>query len=238
MVTPIILISACVLTTILFLVVRVKVGGVWGVATKTLASFMFVVTALVGLVTRASTISSMFIVLGLICGLIGDIVLDLKVVYQEHNDFYLNMGMLSFSIGHIFYFVALFMYLNNDINFISSSTPLYIPILIGIGVALLLCGGILLSSKLMKLDFGKFFLQSAGYSILLTSLASISILLAVFYTSTLWVFGIGAIAFLISDLILSLNYFGGQANNKLLILLNHITYYIAQILIATFLFII
>jgi hypothetical protein len=232
---PALFISLCVLTTILFLVVRIRVGGVWGVITKTLASFLFVTTALVGLVLNAPTVSSLFVVLGLLCGLIGDIVLDLKVVYKEDNDKWLNTGMFSFGLGHIFYFIALFTFVVNDCGYLASNTPLYIPILIGVGVALLLSCGTLVATKMMKLDFGKFFYQSAGYTMLLTSLSAISVVLAVFYNVNLLIFGMGAVAIFVSDLILSLNYFGGQADNKLLIVLNHAIYYLGQILIAAFL---
>lgn len=238
MTAGIILAILCAIATAVFLVVRVTRGGVAGVIVKTLASFIFVALALVGLVTNAPTVSSMFIVLGLLCGLIGDIVLDLKVVYKQDNDIWLNTGMFSFALGHIFYFIALFTFTCNDIGYIASSTPMYVPVLIGGGVALLLSAGILVSTKLMKLDFGKFFYQSGGYTILLTTLSCISIVLAVVYSSALWVFGMGALAILISDLILSLNYFGGKADNKLLVILNHAIYYLGQILIALFIFVI
>lgn len=234
MVAGIILAVLCVLATAGFCYVRVTKGGIVAVIVKTVASFLFMATALVGLVTNAPTISSMFIVMGLLCGLIGDIVLDLKVVYKNDNDIWLNTGMGSFALGHIFYFVGLFTFVSNDINFIASSTPMYVPILIGVAIALVLSGGILVSTKLMKLDFGKFFYQSGGYTILLTTLSCISIMLAVFYSSVLWVFGLGAMAILISDLILSLNYFGGKADNKLLVILNHGIYYLGQILLALF----
>lgn len=237
MVLPIIFASLCVLATAVFLVVRVKVGGVWGVITKTIASFLFMTLALIGFVDNAPTVSSLFIILGLLCGLIGDIVLDLKVVYKEDNDKWLNTGMFSFALGHIFYFVAIFTFVKNDAGFIASSTPLYIPILIGVGVSLLLQVGVLFSTKLLKLDFGKFFFQSAGYTVLLTALSAISVALAAFYNINLLVFAMGAVAIFVSDLILSLNYFGGQADNKLLVILNHAIYYAGQILIALFVFV-
>ena len=237
MALKIILFSLCVLSTILFLVVRVLKGGIWGLLTKTFASFLFVVTSVVALTLYAPTISSLFVVIGLICGFVGDILLDLKVIYKEHNDIYLNSGMLAFGLGHIFYFVALFTYVLNRVEYLATSTPLYIPILIGVGIAIILCIGILLSTKLMKLNFGKFFYQSGAYTLLLTTLSVLSIVFAVTYQITmLWIFGIGATLILVSDLILSLNYFGGKENDKLLIILNHAIYYAGQILIAGFIF--
>jgi len=47
---------------------------------------------------------------------------------------------------------------------------------------------------------------------------------------------VGLISFLASDLVLSLQYFGGKQDSKNLTIVNHILYYIAQILIASFIF--
>ncbi len=236
MALKIILIVLASLFTGLFLFTRITKGGVLGLLTKVVASLGFMSIAICGAVLYFPSVSSLFVVFGLLFGLVGDIVLDLKVVYKEHNDIYLNVGMLSFGIGHICYFVALFNYVSNHIMYKASSLPMYIPILVGVGVAVLLSVGILFSTKMLKLNFGKFFFQSVGYTILLTNLSAISICLATFYgIGMLWLFGMGAALILVSDLILSLNYFGGKEDDKLLVFLNHLIYYVGQILIATFL---
>ena len=89
-----ILISISMLCIILFLVMRCIVGGPLGIITKILASFSFMVVGLAGAFVNGMSNASLFIVLGLLCGLIGDFVLDNKVVYKEHEDIYLNTGML------------------------------------------------------------------------------------------------------------------------------------------------
>lgn len=232
----IILIVLASLFTGLFLFARVTKGGLYGLLTKIVASLGFMAIAICGAVLYFPSVSSLFVVFGLLFGLVGDIVLDLKVIYKEHNDIYLNAGMLSFGLGHVCYFVALFTYVSNHIMYKSSSLPMYIPILVGVGVAVVLSLGVLFSTKMLKLDFGKFFFQSVGYTILLTNLSAISICLATFYgIGFLWLFGMGATLILVSDLILSLNYFGGKPDDKLLVFLNHLIYYAGQILIATFL---
>lgn len=236
MALKIILIVLASLFTGLFLFARVTKGGLYGLLTKIVASLGFMAIAICGAVLYFPSVSSLFIVFGLLFGLVGDIVLDLKVIYKEHNDVYLNAGMLSFGLGHVCYFVALFTYVSNHIMYKSSSLPMYIPILVGVGVAVILSLGVLFSTKKLKLDFGKFFFQSVGYTILLTNLSAISICLATFYgIGLLWLFGMGATLILVSDLILSLNYFGGKPDDKLLVFLNHLIYYAGQILIATFL---
>lgn len=236
MALKIILIVLACLFTGLFLYARVTKGGLFGLLTKIVASLGFMAIALCGAVLYFPGVSSLFVVFGLLFGFIGDIVLDLKVIYKEHNDIYLNAGMLSFGLGHVCYFVALFTYVSNSVMYFSSSLPMYVPILVGVGIAVLLTAGILFATKKMKLDFGKFFFQVGGYTILLTNLSAISICLASFYgIGLLWLFGMGATLILVSDLILSLNYFGGKADDKLLVFLNHLIYYIGQILIAAFL---
>ena len=67
---------------------RTLKGGVMAFTLKTLASFGFVTSGVVGLIINQS-ISSQFkwalglIVIGLLLGMIGDMVLDLKVIYDN-----------------------------------------------------------------------------------------------------------------------------------------------------------
>ena len=143
MALKIILIVLASLFTGLFLFARVTKGGLYGLLTKIVASLGFMAIAICGAVLYFPCVSSLFIVFGLLFGLVGDIVLDLKVIYKEHNDVYLNAGMLSFGLGHVCYFVALFTYVSNHIMYKSSSLPMYIPILVGVGVAVILSLGVL-----------------------------------------------------------------------------------------------
>lgn len=223
------LVAMCVIFVCLFLIVRIKKGGVFGLLTKILASLMFVITSLYGLMKNPYIITFL-VCIGLILGMIGDIILDLKVIYKQDNDIYLNSGIASFGIGHIFYISALILCMTQIGVF-----ELYKPLCIGIAGSIVLSIIILSMTKLMKLNFGKFFWQSAIYTLLLVTLSCLSVIFAIWYNIThLWLLAIGGILILISDLILSLNYFGGKENNKILIILNHLIYYIGQILIACF----
>lgn len=218
-----------VLTTALFIFVRVTKGGAMGILTKTLASFCFVLYGVFSF-TQITWFNagSVFVIMGLVCGLIGDIVLDLKYVYKQENDIYLNAGMLAFSIGHIFYFAGTVLFSYETIN-------LLLPILISVGAALLLTPVTIFGGKKMGLDFGKFTWQSIGYSFLLNFMTVFTIYLSCISLDFI-VLGVGMALFLLSDLVLSMQYFGGKVDNKFLTTINHATYYAAQILIATFLF--
>ena len=214
--------------TVLFLVVRTTVGGAYGIVTKTIASFAFILLGAVGITQGGFDMFSLFVMLGLVCGLIGDIILDNKVVYKEHANIYLNSGMLSFGIGHVFYFVAS--------TYLAASLANRGEILfIAIGIALVATFLIMLASKPLKLNFGKFFYQTLAYTLILTFMSAYSILLAC-YIPYMWIFAAGITLILLSDLVLSNQYFGGQQDNKLFTWINHVLYYLGQIMIAASLF--
>lgn len=237
MTTMYILLAVAVLCVALFLVVRVTKGGAYGILTKIIASFAFMALAVVGTVYTGMTVFAMFVILGLLCGLIGDFVLDNKVVYKEHQNIYLNAGMLSFGIGHIFYFVAatiVFVSLGVTKAGMNAST---FNILISLGVSAVLTTGIMLMSKPMKLNFGKFFFQTLAYTLILTFMSAYSVALAIF-SPMFWTFAVGICLIFLSDLILSTQYFGGEQDNKLFTILNHAIYYAGQIFIALTLFLV
>lgn len=225
-------ISLCVLailTTILFIFVRVNKGGALGILTKTLASFCFVLYGVFSLTQITFfNMGSVFIIMGLVCGLIGDIVLDLKYVYKEQNDIYLNAGMIAFMVGHAFYFAGLVFISYEILN-------LLLPILVAVAVAAVFTPINYFASKKIGLDFGKFVWQSMIYCFILTFMTVFTIYLACLQLEFSVMAG-GITLFLFSDLVLSMQYFGGKTEDKFLTIVNHALYYAAQILIATFLF--
>lgn len=213
--------------TIVFIVVRVKWGGLIGVYTKTLASVGFLTLGLFGIYTNGATLPSIFIVLGLLFGLIGDIVLDLKIVYKQDNDHHLNAGMISFLLGHIMYFIALTIIFVNQF-----ASKLWIGLLIAAIIALVFTVCIMLLAKpLLKLEFGKFKTLTAIYTFALVFMTAYAFVGGAF-NSQLMIFAVGLLLFLLSDLVLSNQYFGTKANDKLFTIINHALYYLAQITIA------
>ena len=214
----------CALLATLFIVVRVQKGGMTALYLKALASVGFVGLGLVMFFGYApADWKSIFVILGLVMGLAGDVLLDFKVVKKEKSDTYLNWGMLAFGVGHIFYFVYLVLRLP-EFNVWG--------LFIALGVAAFLTVTIIkYISPLMKLDFGKFKWQSAAYSFVLTFVMLYAITCAVL-TPSFWLIALGLSLIFVSDLILSTMYFGGKENDKLLCILNHAVYYLGQIAIA------
>lgn len=222
-----------VLLTALFIVLRVTRGGVIALYAKTIASVAFLGLGLYGTYQHGMNLVSIFIILGLLCGLLGDIVLDLKVVYNQDEDMHLNAGMTCFGVGHFCYFVALFSYVANNILVSNKNLAL---ILISAGIALLITLSIMLFAKpLLKLDFRNFKVQTALYTFALSFMTAYSIAVGTILTNVL-IFASGLFLIFASDLILSNQYFGGKQNSKLLTTLNHAIYYLGQITIAVMIF--
>ena len=105
------LVIACVLFVV-FMVLRLTVatkseaGGVAAMFAKAAASLGFIAIAIAGLYEGADNFrAALFVLAGLVFGLIGDIVLDLKVVYLERPEegVYLTGGMVSFGAGHVMF---------------------------------------------------------------------------------------------------------------------------------------
>jgi len=234
-------ICVCALTTGVFLYFRVNKGGVSGIITKALASFCFIAFAVLLGVSKTSVAYGVnyaiaLITLGLVCGLIGDILLDLKVVYPFHEDKYLNAGMVAFSCAHVFNILALILLAYKDVNLFSKEYIL--PLLLIVLGSIILCLVIfVLSKKVMKLDFGKHTILANVYCFILLLVTIFAIYLSfIGLTTKMFILAIGFALFLASDLVLSLQYFGGKQSNKKLIYINHLLYYMAQIIIAGFIF--
>lgn len=225
------LIAVCSVLAIIFIVVRTLKGGHLAFALKTLASLGFVVSGIIALgLTKANAWACILLVIGLLLGMVGDMVLDLKVIYPDSDRTYLNMGMTSFFLGHGCYIGAF--------TILAGNTNLLMPLLVAGGASIVLTlmttiGG----KKMMGLDFGKFIVQAAGYSILLNFALVYAIVLAI-VGGGLWLTAIGLFLFLASDVVLSTQYFGGKIANKPLIAINHTLYYAAQIVLLAVLFII
>jgi len=234
---------------IIFCIFRDKNSSVLAISLKTLASFFFIATAVTALGENESEQSvallpSLLMIMGLVAGLIGDITLDLKIYLrklkyptaQNDSEIMTYVGMGAFGIGHILYITASAVrYPDTAINLLWSAL-----------VAILLIGIVMgVSIFVLKMRFGKFLIPSIAYGFLLSWFVVLSIwqLASQGSSASGILLLIGAIMFIISDLILSMTYFSkeedykkeGMMNpeSKLMICANHATYYIAQFLIAT-----
>ncbi|MGN1201262.1 MAG: lysoplasmalogenase family protein [Candidatus Caccovivens sp.] len=210
---------------LLFCWFRTKTANVYSLVLKTMSSICFILCAVFAVKTVGSSSVNLLIVTGLVMGLIGDILLDLKIMYPQDDRQYFVAGTTSFAIGHLFYFMAVCLYTNAVLP-----ANLGWNILASVGVAILLTLAIILPSGKLGLNFGKNIYMVVMYSFVLTFMMSISVAVAIF-NPTFWIFAVGMILFFASDLVLSLQYFGGKSA-KVWVWVNHILYYMAQIMLA------
>lgn len=226
--------TACIVFGLCFILIRSKGASVYSVIVKALASFSFVLCFVVSIIYDTEFDSAVIgLAMGLVAGLIGDILLELKVVYSDDSDDYLNAGFISFGVGHFFYIYAMITLAGG--RWAVNNLWLYI------GIAALIAGAMTAGSyfmmkKLLKYDFGKHTVITFVYSFILFFSTVFAVCLS-FGNSSFASIAIGLILFCLSDLILSMQYFGGQQNNNVFQVLNHTSYYLAQIVIASTLFI-
>ncbi len=226
------LLAIGITATIIFLVLRVKKGGIAALYAKAIASCCFIATALAAMNrNRVFLEFGTLILAGLILGMLGDIWLDLKWIYLQDKDLYLYAGFISFLLGHLCFITAIFR--SAPWNSFSIIMSIVLALVIGL-IAILM-------EKPLKMKYGKFKLIVFLYSctLALTMTASMMTAYITKFKLSAWiVMSVGALLFLLSDLVLSGMYFGENKNTKGNIILNHTLYYAAQFcMAATILFI-
>lgn len=227
-----VLLAIGITATIVFLVLRVKKGGIAALYAKAIASCCFIATALAAMNrNRVFLEFGTLILAGLILGMLGDIWLDLKWIYLQDKDSYLYAGFISFLLGHVCFITAIFR--SAPWNSFSIIMSIVLALVIGV-IAILM-------EKPLKMKYGKFklivFLYSCTLALTMTS-SMMTAYITKFKLSAWIVMSVGALLFLLSDLVLSGMYFGENKNTKGNIILNHTLYYAAQFcMAATILFI-
>ncbi len=213
------------LFSVLFCIFRTSKANVYSLCLKTIASVCFVLCGVFAISYAGQNSVNLMIIAGLMLGLIGDILLDLKIMYPEQSNQYFLAGTTAFAVGHFFYFLSALSY-----NMATISANLLWNILASVGIAVILTIAIILLSRKMGLNFGKMLYVVIAYSLILVFMTAFSISIAIF-NPIYWIFASGMVLFLASDLILSMQYFG-NATSKLYVYANHILYYLAQICLA------
>lgn len=190
---------------------------------KGLAALMFVVIGFIGYTTVTNDSLGSKIAIGLVFGLIGDVLLNLRFVLKENGQKVFLLGILAFLIGHILYLCALI--------------PIAVNLLVCIIIGALLAAALLtyifktMDVKLAFKIFGVFYL---GAVIIMTVIA-INIAISTGNTHDL-IYAVGAVLFTASDIVLIFNTFSGVTKFSLRIT-NLSLYYIGQLLIAGSLFV-
>lgn len=227
------------IATIVFLILRIKKGGLPAAVAKTCASVFFVFTGLAAALDSLPNYRdfqfgfvefnpwSFFIVGGLVCAMLGDIWLDFKYVYLENSNEFTALGMAFFTATQVLYFVGAF----NCFKWNDNELYIYISIAVAAIFALIAVFG---ERRILKVHFGKFKPIAAVYTAVLGFVTAFTVCCAVSDSANTGakMMVIGEVLLLISDLILCGTYFGEGKNKKKQVLANHIIYYIAQYVIA------
>ena len=187
------------------------------------ASLMFVLVAYNAYLVVNNIFNKQFLI-GLIFGMIGDILLNLRYLFPKHGQKIFLLGIVAFLIGHIIYLLAL----------LPQARHVWVWHFAILG-GLVAAGLLIYIFKTMEVKkafkiFGIFYL---GAVFIMTSIA---IGIAIFNpTKRSIIYAIGAIFFTASDVILIFNTFSGVSKFSRRIL-NLSLYYLGQVLIAISLF--
>ena len=221
--------ALCIVSTIIFIIIKTKIGGKKGVIAKAFASLMFVMGGVLAFLNKQLPFYAYFFLGALIFSFIGDILLGLfETKSGKTNSSYLLLGIAAFSITQILNIVGMSFHALNEMDNII--VPLGLAAGIGIVIALL----ITVNSKSMGITFGKFTLPATIYSCFVISTFIYAIFLT-FLVQFTWSLIIATTLFLASDLILSFMYFGDR-NQTEMDVANKVTYYLAQIMYVVYLF--
>lgn len=217
-----------------FIALRNKKGGFIPLMLKTLTSCAFICLMAVSYLKTDGLIAlwgggnfkpfAIFMILGGVFSLVGDILLDIKVTYPEDGDKFLFGGMGAFSIAQVMYGLS-FIKLFNTFHWATLVAGLAFGVLSVVSLNLVL-----------KIKTGKFTIPSMIYAALISSVLAITIHLTIINEDVnlkpFFIINIlGAVFFLLSDFILAFTYFA-EKDSKLFIASNHLTYYAAQFLYA------
>ncbi len=187
------------------------------------ASLMFVIIGWLAY-TRVNNPFNKLFFYGLIFGMIGDILLNLRFVFKKNGQKIFLIGILAFLIGHILYLLAL----------LPQARAPWLCYFAAAG-ALAAAGLLVYIFKTMDVKpafkiFGVFYLGAVFI------MSAIAIGIAIFVPNTRsLVYAIGAVLFTASDVVLIFNTFSGVTKFSMRIT-NLLLYYIGQILIAVSLF--
>ena len=228
--SAVILLAAGFVLLIWYIREKIKARSLKAVFIKSAVSALFLALAGYGWFVSAQkgvvTTAGLSVIMGLVCGLLGDLWLDLKYIFPQQDEPFTYIGMASFGVGHILYLIAL-------LHFAPRGKPaaVILPFVLGAAVS----AGNLLLEKPMKLHYRKMKPVVFVYGALLFSVIALSGSLAIYcgwHEMTLNLFFAGSILFAVSDVILSGTYWGQGKDRPVDLALNYLTYYPAQYLIA------
>ena len=209
----------CLAIMSIFIYFEHKEKYVLAVVLKGLASLVFVILGYWCSRVTGNLQFCKMVRIGLILGLIADILLNLRFVFKTKGKIVFLVGILVFLSGHILYLCALIPTVSNPI----------LPLIIGVILTAIIIIWIfkqIEAQKAFKI-FGVFYI---GAIVIMNCFAFANLIQDVTNLRYI-IFAIGAVSFLISDIVLILNTFGKTTKFSLRIT-NLSLYYVGQLLIA------
>ena len=210
-----ILIPLCLGLAALFLWQEWKKNYVPAVVLKGAASACFVI---LGFLLSPGTGAARLITTGLLLGCVADVLLNLRYVFVKKGQLVFLVGILVFLTGHIFYLAAI----------LKGAQHWLLCTVVGVVLTALLMVWIFrrITAKMAFKVFGVVYLGA----IMLLNTVAVGNLIAAPSAFTA-IFALGALLFLVSDIVLILNTFGKETRQSLRVT-NISLYYVGQLLIA------
>lgn len=206
-----------------FIVIEVRGQPIHAFLLKALASYSFIAVFQVQSLSVTAPHWDgylAFIQLGLVAGLIGDLVLALRPLRpSSEHDTIINAGISSFFVGHLFYLMA----------FTFHSPLLLGSMLGGLGMTMVM----IWMGQLMKFKYGRTRYPSYLYTFILFTVLfqAIALMVTTQFSTMSLLLAAGVLLFALSDLVLAPIYYQ-PPKQWTWIVTNLVLYYGAQILIA------
>ena len=220
--TPVIILTVLyVLAIIVFHVYAVKKRLVATLISKTLASAFFIAIGAIGLATNPDISLAVYLFVGLCFGLVGDAILAARNFKPQYKYHCIGAGMVSFGIGHVFYLIALMANLPNA----------WISIAVGAAIGAVM----VFMAPVLNLSYGRLKPFIFFYASLLSTMGAATALRCYHAPTCLNICLCAAgLLFMLSDALLSGIYFDKNQSKStpFFIIGVHVTYYLAQYLIA------
>ena len=209
------LVPLCLCLAAVFLLQESKKRYVPAVVLKGLASACFVI---LGFLLSGGSPAAKLITAGLLLGCIADVLLNLRMVFPKKGQLIFLVGIVVFLSGHILYLIAI----------LKGAAHWWICVIIGVVLTALLMKWIF-DRITAKKAFKIFGIVYIGAIMLLNCVAIGNLIVSP--SAFTAVFAVGAVLFLLSDIVLILNTFGKETRQSLRVM-NISLYYVGQLLIA------
>lgn len=210
----------CLVIAAVFIYIEREGSYVLADVIKGVASLCFVALGVLGALKCKDPVLAKMVVTGLVIGAVADVLLNLRYVFEgKYGKLAFLVGIVVFLAGHIAYIIAVLPY---------SGSFFPVAIVVGAVLATLLLYwifGRIEASPTFK-GFGVFYV---GAICILNCLALLAL---IEQRNAHWfVFFVGALLFLVSDIILIFNTFGPRKSFPMRVS-NLMLYYIGQLMIA------